>query len=392
MASAATGITQSGAQAAPPTTPAKSIRTGENRKNARKMKVLIDKCEVVKRDLFHEVFPQDPKLLYQEFKKLKPQLKQMRSQNKISAQWYFKLLPQNTDETYSDTFDSTLLDFLIIHFCPNVDPPLTGWQKRPNNTDIKRGAHCKRMSIGRNIGQHSTMYMENKLYQDAYQFIVPSLIALGVPQQEIDDLLSPLRYGFTKAVASFTGREDILKQIDQLIKQNNTKAYRVILHAAAGTGKSEIVRRYVEVYGKHFNENVIWLKSESEDSLNKAFIELAEQLNLEIRDEHQNIKSMPTIIASVYGYLDDIEPLFVFDDAWEFNVIKKFLPPYNKYTALITSQKKDFPTPDFEKIAVERLTVVESNTLLTEQCRANLTKQQIKNIDDLIQGHPLGLQ
>uniref|UniRef100_A0A7M5UBC5 NB-ARC domain-containing protein n=2 Tax=Clytia hemisphaerica TaxID=252671 RepID=A0A7M5UBC5_9CNID len=236
------------------------------------------------------------------------------------------------------------------------------------------------------------MYMENKSYQEAYQFIVPSLIALGVPQQEIDDLLSPLRYGFTKAVASFTGREDILKQIDQLIKHNNAKAYRVVLHAAAGTGKSEIVRRYVVVYGKHFNENVIWLKSESEDSLNKAFIELAEQLNLEIRDEHQNINSMPTIIASVYGYLDDIEPLFVFDDAWEFNVIKNFLPPYNKYTALITSQKKDFPTPDFEKIAVKRLTVVESKTLLTEQCRANLTNQHIKDIDDLIQGHPLGLQ
>eukprot|EP00111_Clytia_hemisphaerica_P003459 TCONS_00009894-protein len=111
MASAATGITQSVAQAAPTTAPLKSIRTGENRKNARKMRVLIDKCEVVKRDLFHEVFPRDPKLLYQEFKKRKAQLKQMRSQNKISAQWYFKLLPQNTDETYSDTFDSTLLDF-----------------------------------------------------------------------------------------------------------------------------------------------------------------------------------------------------------------------------------------------------------------------------------------
>ena len=344
------------------------------------MRVLIDKSEVVKRNLFHEVFPRDPKLLYQEFKKLKPQLKRMRAQNKISAQWYFKLLPQNSDETYSDSFDSSLLDFLIINFCPNVDPPLTGWQKQPNKTDIKRGAHCKRMSIGRNIGLHSTMYMENKQYREAYDFIVPSLIALGVPQKEIDELLSPLRYGFTKAVGSFTGREHLLKQIYQKIEQNKNKAYHLVLHATAGTGKSEICRKYVEEYGKHFNENAIWLKSDSEDSLNKAFIELAEQLKIEIRDQQQNLKNMTAIIASVYNYLDDVEALFVFDDAWEFDIIKRFLPPYQKYTALITSQKNEWPTPDFEKVPINPFTDIESKTLLASQCKTNLTNQQIQDI------------
>ena len=107
----------------------------------------------------------------------------------------------------------------------------------------------------------------------------------------------------------------------QQIEHNKNQVYRLVLHAAAGTGKSEVVRRYVEEYKEQFNENVIWLKSDSEDSLNKAFIELTEHLKIEVRDQHQNLKSMATIITSVYDYLDDIETLFVFDDAWEYDVI-----------------------------------------------------------------------
>ena len=179
----------------------------------------------------------------------------------------------------------------------------------------------------------------------------------------------------------------------QKVDQSRQTVLQLVIHALAGNGKTELVRRFVQENSKDFDDNVLWIKAESEAALTTSFIEIAELLNLDIKESDGSYKSINYIIVNVYNYLRDLKVLFVFDDALDLDVLKKFLPTFRASTVIIiTSQKSDWPNPDFEKLHVQLFSEDESNKLLANQCQSNLTDQQIQEIITVVEGHPLTLQ
>uniref|UniRef100_A0A7M5VC15 Nephrocystin-3 n=2 Tax=Clytia hemisphaerica TaxID=252671 RepID=A0A7M5VC15_9CNID len=370
-----------------------NICTGQNKLHHRILEAYLEKAREVKRDLFHREFPRNPKDLCRELKKFKKLFKALRSRKEMNYRQFFMLLPNAPhDEVNSLEFDNPMFDFLFKHVCKKVTRPKQGWEKDPDVTDFTNGAHCRRISINRNEVRHGPNYIVKSKFDRIKKSLSDSLLALGVPQAEIDSLGQPIRYGFVNPVSSFTGREKLLQEIYKKVDQSRQTVLQLVIHALAGNGKTELVRRFVHENSKEFEENVLWIKADSEASLSTSFIEIAELLNLDIKEPDGTNKSINYILANVYNYLRDQKVLFVFDDAWDLGVVKKFLPTFKDTTVIITSQKADWPSQDFERIQMLSFSEDESKKLLASQCQSILTDQQIQEIIKLAGGHPLTLQ
>ncbi|XP_066927905.1 uncharacterized protein [Clytia hemisphaerica] len=292
-------------------------------------------------------------------------------------------------EVNSDELDTTAMDDIFKNICPEIDPPLNGWESTPDDTDVKQGAHLRSLSVDRNNTQHR-FYIRDDEFNVIYNRMKRRLKALGRTEKDFEDLLPPVRYGYTKPVSTFRGREKVLKEISDKVDQNED--LKLVIHAVAGTGKSEIVRRYYELNGDKFEQNILWIKADTEDSLNSSFIDIGEQLRLEVKDQNGHYKGINSIVDGVYRYLNDVQMLFVFDDVTDQRMLMKYLPSFKKQTVLITSQKSEWIQPDFVSIRLEPFDEAESKKMIREKSTKSLSEAQLNEVTQLIQGHPLSLQ
>ncbi|XP_066916790.1 uncharacterized protein [Clytia hemisphaerica] len=293
-------------------------------------------------------------------------------------------------EVNSDDLDATAMDDIFKNICPEIDPPLNGWESTPDDTDVKQGAHLRSLSVDRNKTQHC-FYIRDGEFNVIYNRMKKRLKALGRTEKDFEDLLPPIRYGgYTKPVSTFRGREKVLKEISDKVDQNED--LKLVIHAVAGTGKSEIVRQYYELNSAKFEQNILWIKSDTEDSLNASFIDIGEQLRLEVKDQNGSYKGINSIVDCVYRYLDDVPMLFVFDDVTDQKKLIKYLPSFKKQTVLITSQKSGWTQLEFESIHLEPFDEAESKKMIRENSTKSLSEVQLNEVAQLIQGHPLSLQ
>ena len=110
-----------------------------------------------------------------------------------------------------------------------------------------------------------------------------------------------------------------------------------MVHALAGTGKSEMARKYAEVYRSYYGGNCVWIKSSSKESLESSFTKIAELCELPIKDANGNTKSIDYIVNEVHKHLRMDAMLYIFDDVVDQNDIRDFLPDYPSSVTIITS-------------------------------------------------------
>lgn len=321
---------------------------------------LMDKIEEVERRIFDKRFSSDPKTLYKKLFINKTAIDNLRDRGFIRADKYKQLFPPS-GETDSKTLDIATMQALLRNF-GGYKKPSNGWDKEPKKSDRSEIANLIRLKRRRNEGKaHLTKSLRtNYEFKKLYEKLKQPFLELGCSNQEIDDLVRfkiPVVYNFTPAVHEFIGRENDIEQIHIKMQglEKSPGKMGLVVHGLKGIGKSQLSKKYFQEKRDYYNNNVVWINS---DSLETSFQSLGELLKLKVKNDKEDWLSIETIIKDVHSYLADDKVLFIFDnaDGVSCNQITKYLPTSKQNFSLITSQMpSEWPTSDFETIHLQPL-------------------------------------
>ncbi|KAJ7369473.1 hypothetical protein OS493_038739, partial [Desmophyllum pertusum] len=158
----------------------------EKTNGTRLARLLVDGGTHVLRKVLHSIHPSATlqHVLNNNFAKLQ----RMKLKRVIFDVQWEKLFPSSGDPPDSKTFDITLLHLLLREICHLVQP-VTGWHNMPVDTNDSREANIVRIKCFRNELCHSiSTGIPNGEFEDKWNTISHSLVALGLDQQEIDRL------------------------------------------------------------------------------------------------------------------------------------------------------------------------------------------------------------
>jgi ankyrin repeat protein len=179
----------------------------------------------------------------------------------------------------------------------------------------------------------------------------------------------PIWFEVRDPVKSFTGRDDELKHLHDVLQSKGGQAVVsqiTSISGLGGIGKSELARKYAYDYKKYYGDNVVWINAETQESIRKSFQGLATQkLRIPItekKDEKEQERDIKSIIEDVYKYFQKAESLFILDNAEQYKSIYEYLPSYfylhsndNKPHVLITSRNQEWEVGEEGKIEVIKL-------------------------------------
>ena len=150
----------------------------------------------------------------------------------FDSQWE-SLFPSSGDPPDSETFDITLLHLLLREIC-YLAPPLTGWNNLPLDSDVSPEAHIVRIKCFRNELCHSiSTGITNAEFEDKWNKISKSLVALGLDQKEIDLLKTkPIDHDTESRVKAEVERwtrdfETQIQILEQEVKQMKDEISRI---------------------------------------------------------------------------------------------------------------------------------------------------------------------
>ena len=103
------------------------------------------------------------------------------------SQWNLLFPASGTPD--SKNFDVTLLTILLRNICA-LHPPATGWNVMPPTSDTSISANITRIKIFRNevYGHRPSAELDDTVFETLWQEISNTLVKLGIPQQDIDEL------------------------------------------------------------------------------------------------------------------------------------------------------------------------------------------------------------
>ena len=128
----------------------------------------------------------------------------------------------------------------------------------------------------------------------------------------------------------FTGREDILERLYQLLKATRTAA----LVGLGGIGKTQTVVEYAYRYRDHY-QAILWVKAETEVSIISDFVTIAQMLDLQEKQEQEQHR----IVEAVKGWFQEHPGwLLIFDNADDLAMVREFLPTGSKGHILLTTR------------------------------------------------------
>ena len=159
----------------------------EKRNGAKLSRLLIDGGTMVLRKIFDRYHP--PANLQANINANYGTLHDLlRSRVLHKPQWHL-LFPPCGATPDSSTFDITLLFLLLTRICGLSRPP-SGWHTKPSASDTSVEANLARIKFFRNelYGHITTTSMDTPTFSALWQEISAVLVALGLPQAEIDRL------------------------------------------------------------------------------------------------------------------------------------------------------------------------------------------------------------
>uniref|UniRef100_A0A336MSG1 CSON003978 protein n=1 Tax=Culicoides sonorensis TaxID=179676 RepID=A0A336MSG1_CULSO len=194
--------------------------------------------------------------------------------------------------------------------------------------------------------------------------------------------LKQITFNVTKPIDSFIGREEKLEEIKNVLlaKSNSIFDYMVVVVGLGGIGKTQLVKKFIDLHQKDlFYGRIVWINAENDSSLNHSFRRLAQKLYLKDFKE----KDIKTIIEDTLDFFDDVKVLFVFDnyDGQEHNHQK-----YVTFCCDHAATKENRPYFVFTSRNQKCLPKIKKIHLteFTEPEAVKLIKQQLKTINGFI--------
>jgi tetratricopeptide (TPR) repeat protein len=134
----------------------------------------------------------------------------------------------------------------------------------------------------------------------------------------------------------FTGREDVLEQLEATLLQNNSVALiqPQAIRGLGGIGKTQTALEYAYRHCKYYNA-VFWVKAELREELIADFVAIAKVLHLPIAEAQNQILA----VNEVKEWFKTHEGwLLILDNADDLKVAQEFLPSGGKGHILLTTR------------------------------------------------------
>ncbi len=134
----------------------------------------------------------------------------------------------------------------------------------------------------------------------------------------------------------FTGREELLKQLHDMLNKNTAVALTQThaLCGLGGIGKTQTVLEYAYRYRDEY-QVILWVKADTRENLLSDFLSLAALLNLPERDAQDQAI---TIAAIQHWMQHQAAWLLIFDNADDLTNVRDFLPPGYRGHILLTTR------------------------------------------------------
>ena len=120
---------------------------------------------------------------------------------------------------------------------------------------------------------------------------------------------------------NFVGRHVQLKDLHELIQRSANHSVTgmqpivnidnvTAITGLGGIGKTQLARRYIQVYREEYNNHIIWLNAETEVTLKHSFQRLAGHLNISTKNPDNLDKETRDIVQDVYAHFSTAGCLF----------------------------------------------------------------------------------
>ncbi|HEV2799522.1 MAG TPA: FxSxx-COOH system tetratricopeptide repeat protein [Pyrinomonadaceae bacterium] len=181
----------------------------------------------------------------------------------------------------------------------------------------------------------------------------------------------------------FTGRREILEQIDEALTTSGTAALkqRQAISGLGGIGKTQTAIEYAKRHRARYKV-VLWAVAETRESLLSDFVAIATALNLPER----NIQDQSLTVRAVKRWLEtNTDWLLILDNADEPVIIEEFIPENSKGHILLTSRAQVFDNIGIlNPIELEEMTPGDARDfLLTRTGRDELEPDEATALEEL---------
>lgn len=149
-----------------------------------------------------------------------------------------------------------------------------------------------------------------------------------------DEAVGHGRINLDPANFYFTGRDQILTNLNSALKSAGTTALSQAVSGSGGVGKTQIAKAYAYRYEREY-KTIIWINSETPEQLQNEYAMVADFLELPQR----TAKEIKVVVAAVKKWLESHSGwLLIFDNVEHPDHVAPYLPQIRKGHAIITSR------------------------------------------------------
>jgi len=191
--------------------------------------------------------------------------------------------------------------------------------------------------------------------------------------QKIPIRLSSSIFQVPSEIINFSGRQDI---INKLIRKGDITGKVVLIHGAAGVGKTALAIKLGHLLRDKFKDSVLWYKVE-EDNIMDILLSIARVFGEDIR----NINDKQVRATIVRSLLASKNALLFLDSGELSDDIHWLIPNSQLCTTIITSQKNSLKTPiEYIDIKVNPFTDKEVLSLFKEVLQEKYSRYNTDSI------------
>ncbi|XP_065653167.1 uncharacterized protein LOC136080451 [Hydra vulgaris] len=184
--------------------------------------------------------------------------------------------------------------------------------------------------------------------------------------------------------------EKVLSKVHQyLIGQQEKKNSILVLLGMSGVGKTEIARKYCEVY-HNFYENFVWIDAafgKLQTSMNNFY----ELLGFIVQDSQGSSFNIEVIVKKIHNYYKNEKTLYILDNVDDESVqsLEMYISSEPNSFTLITSQWKTWSN-NVNKMFIDVFSDEDAFAYVKKNIKEN-TKENIKNLVKELSYHPFAI-
>jgi tetratricopeptide (TPR) repeat protein len=215
--------------------------------------------------------------------------------------------------------------------------------------------------------------------------------------------LNPIRPEFGSSIPSiwnvparnpnFTGREELLAQLHEMLEDGPTTAVTPLpLHGMGGVGKSQLANEYVYRHADDY-EIIWWIPAEQQTQILASLVELAQQMRLDVGTEaNMAPRAVRDALRSGHPYANW---LLVFDNAEDPAAVSEFFPTggtgKGKGKILVTSRNLAWSTVVSKSLSIDVFRRQESRELLQRR-NPDLSDSDADRLAEALGDLPLAIE